>query len=63
MECHELHRDEFAEQYFNDQLDPAIRDEFEVHILECAQCLRSVEAIQMLRQELARRTPSPLRQA
>lgn len=53
MECQELHRDDVAEKYLNGQLDPAARDEFEVHILECRQCLRRVEAVQALRQELA----------
>jgi anti-sigma factor RsiW len=63
MECHESHRDESAEKYLNGQLDPAARDEFEVHILECTECLRRVEALEMLRHELAQRTPFPLRQA
>jgi anti-sigma factor RsiW len=63
MECRELYREESAEKYLNGQLDPAARDEFEVHILECAECLRRVEALEMLRQELAQRTPSPLRQS
>jgi anti-sigma factor RsiW len=63
MECRELHRDESAEKYLNGQLDPATRDGFEVHILECAECLRRVEALQMLRHELAQRSPFPLRQS
>jgi anti-sigma factor RsiW len=63
MECQELHRDESAEKYLNRQLDPATRDEFEVHLLECAECLRRVEAIQMLRQELVQPTPSPQRRS
>jgi hypothetical protein len=57
MECRQLHRDELAEKYLNGQLDPSLRDEFEVHILECAPCLRSVEAVQTLGQELAERAP------
>ena len=52
MECRQLHRDELAEKYLSGRLDPAARDEFEVHILECAHCLRRVEALQALRQEL-----------
>jgi anti-sigma factor RsiW len=55
MECQELHRDDVAEKYLNGQLDPAAQDEFEAHILECPQCLRKVEAVQALRQELADR--------
>ena len=50
-----MHGHELAEKYLNGQLDPAARDEFEVHILECAQCLRRIEAVQTLRQELAER--------
>jgi len=55
MLCQELHRDELAEKYLNGQLGPAAQDEFEVHILECVQCLRQVEAVQNLRQELDER--------
>ena len=55
MQCQELHRDELAEQYLNGKLDPAAQDEFEVHILECVQCLRQVEAVQTLRHGLAER--------
>jgi anti-sigma factor RsiW len=53
MECQDLHRHELAEKYLNGSLDPAMQDEFEVHILDCANCLRYVEALQVLRQELA----------
>ena len=52
MKCQELHRDDIAEKYLNGQLDPAAQDEFEVHILECTQCLQRTEAVQALRQEL-----------
>ena len=52
MECQELHRHQLAERYLNGSLDPAASDEFEVHILECANCLQHVEALQVLRQEL-----------
>src|SRR5579863_4196759 len=55
MECRQLHRDELAEKYLNGQLDPAVQNDFEVHILECSQCLKQVEAVQTLRQELAER--------
>jgi len=57
MECQELHRSELAEKYFNGQLDPATRDDFEVHILECPQCLQDVEAVLALREQLADRAP------
>ncbi len=52
MECQELRRDELAGKYLNQQLDPTAQDEFEVHVLECANCLRHVEVVQALRQEL-----------
>ncbi|PYX11956.1 MAG: hypothetical protein DMG85_03890 [Acidobacteria bacterium] len=57
MECQELHRSELAEKYLNGQLDPATRDDFEVHILECPQCLQDVEAVLALREQLADRAP------
>ena len=57
MECQQLHRDELAEKYLHGQLDPTAQDEFEIHILECAKCLRQVEAVQTLRQELSERSP------
>jgi TolA-binding protein len=57
MECQELHRDVLAEKYLGGHLDPAARDAFEVHLLECAHCLTQVEAIQAVRQELAERAP------
>ena len=52
-----MHRDELAEKYLNGQLDPAVRDEFEVHVLECGPCQRQVEAVVTLRQELSERAP------
>jgi hypothetical protein len=55
MECRQLNRDELAEKYLTGQLDAAEQDEFEVHILECAPCLRQVEAVQTLRDQLADR--------
>ena len=57
MECQELHRSELAEKYLNGQLDPATRDDFEVHILECPRCLQGVEAVLALREQLADRAP------
>lgn len=50
-----MNRDELAEKYLSGQLDAAAHDEFEVHILECAPCLRQVEAVQTLRDQLADR--------
>ena len=55
MECQELHRSELTEKYLNGQLDPATRDDFEVYILECPRCLQNVEAVLVLRRQLADR--------
>lgn len=58
MGCRNLLREEFAEKYLNHQLDPDTRDEFEVHILECANCREHVEALLALRQELSEIAPA-----
>jgi len=57
MECHYLRRGEFAEKYLNGRLAPVARDEFEVHLLQCADCLRVVDALQILGHELAEAAP------
>lgn len=57
MACQALHRDELVEKYLNGQLHPSARDAFEVHILECADCQRHVEALQTLRHELTEAAP------
>ena len=55
MDCHELERSELAEKYLSGQLDPALQDEFETHILECPRCLRTLEVLQNVRDDLADR--------
>lgn len=57
MECQALHRDELAEKYLHGQMDTSARDEFEVHLLDCADCQRHVEALQTLRHELTDAAP------
>ncbi len=57
MECQALHRDELAEKYLNGQMDRSARDEFEIHLLECSDCQRHVEALQALRHELTEAAP------
>src|SRR5215471_17484608 len=53
MEYQELHQGELAEKYLNGQLDPATQDEFELHILECPACQKTVELLQTVRDDLA----------
>jgi hypothetical protein len=55
MDCSELDRGELAERYLTGQLDSSAQDEFEVHILECAKCLRAVEILQSVSDDLAQR--------
>ncbi len=55
MDCHEVEQNELAEQYLSGQLDPARRDEFETHILECPRCLQALEVLQNVRDDLADR--------
>lgn len=57
MKCQELHRDELAEKYLNGQMDFSARETFEVHLLDCADCQRHVEALQALRHELTEAAP------
>ncbi len=52
MACQALHRDELVEKYLNGQMLASARDEFEVHLLECADCQQSVDALHALRHEL-----------
>lgn len=51
MNCQNVD-DGIAEKYLKGELEPPSQDEFEVHILECPQCLQSVEALQQLRTAL-----------
>ena len=55
MDCRQLDRNEVAEKYLKGHLDPALQDDFETHILECASCLETVEALQYARDDLAER--------
>jgi Tetratricopeptide repeat/Putative zinc-finger len=55
MNCQELDRDDLAEKYLSGQLDPAVQDEFETHILECPRCLQTLEVLQNVHDDLAAR--------
>ena len=57
MVCLEVEQNDIAEKYLNGQLDAALQDEFELHILDCSRCLASVELLQALREDLAARAP------
>ena len=55
MDCQEVARGELAEEYLRGRLEATQQDDFEAHILECEHCLRTVEALQALRNDLKRR--------
>jgi hypothetical protein len=57
MLCRDVERNEIADKYLNGQLDPALQDEFELHILDCRRCLASVELLEAVREDLAARAP------
>ena len=54
-DCGKTDRNELAEKYLNGQLDEAEQDTFEIHILECGQCLDTVELLQAVRFDLTER--------
>jgi hypothetical protein len=58
MDCAKIDRNELAEKYLHRQLDEASQDEFEIHILECGQCLQAVELLQDIRFDLNERAPA-----
>jgi negative regulator of sigma E activity len=47
MDCQRIAGEELVERYLNGRLEPAEQDDFEVHLLECRQCLERTEALQM----------------
>lgn len=53
MECQQLGQSGMAEKYLSGQLDPTTLDEFELHILECPSCQRTLELLQTIRDDLA----------
>ena len=54
-DCGKTDRNELAEKYLNGQLDGAEQDTLEIHILECEQCLDTVELLQAVRFDLTER--------
>lgn len=55
MDCLTVNREELAEKYLQEKLDPAQQDEFETHLLECPKCMQELELLQTLRRDLADR--------
>jgi hypothetical protein len=55
MDCEAVNRGELVEKYLQGKLDSARQDEFETHVLECAQCAQEVEVLQAVRRDLTER--------
>lgn len=55
MNCRSILEGGIAERYLRGELDPTQQDEFEVHILECGNCLESVEVQQQMHEALRER--------
>ena len=55
MDCRLVAEEELAEKYISGKLDPALQDEFEIHILECATCTALVELYEEARTGLIAR--------
>ena len=55
MDCRIVNREELSEKYLQGKLDSERQDEFEAHLIECAKCLRELELLQTVRQDLAER--------
>ena len=53
MNCLHIADKHVAEQYLTGQLDDSQKDEFEIHILECQDCLSAVETLKDLRLALS----------
>lgn len=55
MNCQRVADDELVERYLNGQLDAALQDDLEVHILACPHCLARAEGLSAARASLAQR--------
>ncbi len=53
INCRSIVDGELVEKYLNGQLDPALQDEFEVHLLSCPHCLEYAETLKVVRGSLA----------
>jgi len=65
MDCRQVSEHELAEKYVSGELDAELQDQFEVHMLDCPECLSSVETLMSVRNSLAaqadeiRKFPTP----
>lgn len=48
MDCKQVKKQGVVELYVIGQLEPSLKNEFEVHILECKPCLQTLEVLQDL---------------
>ncbi|HWY42391.1 MAG TPA: tetratricopeptide repeat protein [Candidatus Sulfotelmatobacter sp.] len=52
MDCKNTNRVELAEKYVRNDLAASELDEYETHLIECAECVRQLELLQILQAEL-----------
>ena len=55
MDCEQIARDELVEKYLQGRLEPALESDFQVHVLECPECLALLETCEDIRDDLAPR--------
>jgi TolA-binding protein len=63
MDCQRIAEGELVEKYLNGQLDPALQDDLEIHLLSCPHCLAHAETLKTIRAGLAtapQRAPGPV---
>jgi hypothetical protein len=53
VNCRQIAEEELLEKYLAGRLESPLRDDFEVHILECPKCQRDLEMLEELRSGLA----------
>src|SRR5713226_9650614 len=53
MDCEQIARDELVEKYLQGRLEPALERDFQVHLLECPECLALLETCEDIRDDLA----------
>jgi predicted anti-sigma-YlaC factor YlaD len=55
MNCRQIAEDEVVEKYLTGRLESSLQDDFEIHVLECHECLVLLETCEAARTELAAR--------
>src|SRR5260370_38057765 len=53
MDCEQIAGDELVEKYLQGRLEPALESDFQVHVLECPECLALLETCEDIRDDLA----------